>query len=82
MNYTTLTTKQLAELAKEASLRDPIDWSKLNVTEDVAYELMASNVLEQMEGVKDEEREIVLMATVTKLLVENFVLVLRTEGKL
>ena len=43
--------------------------------------MMASQVFEQMEGCPEDQRAVVAMATMTKLLVENFVLNLRLEGK-
>ena len=46
-----------------------------------AYLMMASQVLEQMESCPEDQRAVVAMATMTKLLVENFVLNLRLEGK-
>lgn len=72
---------QLAELAKEVEIKDPIDWGMLNITEQQAYEMMASNVLDQMYSVPDGHRETVALATITKLLVENFVLNLQLHGK-
>jgi hypothetical protein len=74
------TVKQLAELAMEAEMRDPIDWGMLNVSEREAFEMMASQVLEQMFNVPENERAVVAMATMTKLLVENFVLNLQLKG--
>lgn len=71
---------QLAELAMESELADPIDWGMLHISERDAYVMMASNVIEQLESVSDEERPVVAMATITKLLVENFVLNLRLKG--
>jgi len=71
---------QLAELAMESESADPIDWGMLQISERDAYIMMASNVLEQLESVPDEERPVVAMATITKLLVENFVLNLRLKG--
>ena len=71
---------QLAELAMESEMVDPIDWGMLQISEQDAYVMMASNVIEQLESVSDEERPIVAMATITKLLVENFVLNLRLKG--
>ena len=82
MNYQMPTVKQLAELAQEADLKDPVDWGLLTVDEKTAYNLMAASVLEQFSGIKEDQRLVVAMATVTKLLVENFVLNLRLEGKL
>jgi hypothetical protein len=71
---------QLAELAMESESADPIDWGMLQISERDAYIMMASNVLEQLESVPDNERPVVAMATITKLLVENFVLNLRLKG--
>lgn len=81
MSFQNLTINQLAELALEAELKDPIDWGMLSVDEKTAYRMMASNVLEQFSSIKDEERLIVALGTITKLLVENFVLNLKLENK-
>jgi hypothetical protein len=82
MNYQMPTVNQLADLAKEADLKDPVDWALLTVDEDTAYKLMASSVLEQFSNIDEKQQQIIAMATITKLLVENFVLNLRLEGKL
>lgn len=74
------TVKQLAELAMEAEMTDPIDWGMLNISEREAFEMMASQVLEQMFNVPENDRAVVAMATMTKLLVENFVLNLQLKG--
>jgi hypothetical protein len=74
------TIVQLAELAMECEITDPIDWGMLNISERDAYIMMASNVIEQLESVNNDERPVVAMATITKLLVENFVLNLRLKG--
>jgi hypothetical protein len=71
---------QLADLAMESEMADPIDWGMLKISERDAFIMMASNVIEQLESVKEEERPVVAMATITKLLVENFVLNLRLKG--
>jgi len=75
------TIQQLAEIAQEGEMTNPIDWGELAVEEKQAYLMMASQVLDQMESVPEDQRAIVAMATMTKLLVENFVLNLRLEGK-
>ena len=77
----TPTVKQLAELARETDDQDPIDWGELKITEDHAYEMMASNVLEQFSSIPEDQRLTVSMATVTKLLVENFVLNVKLRSK-
>jgi hypothetical protein len=76
-----VTIQQLADLAIEGESANPIEWGELAVEEEQAYLMMASQVLEQMEGCPEEQRAVVAMATMTKLLVENFVLNLRLEGK-
>jgi hypothetical protein len=70
----------IVDLAKECELTDPIDWGKLAITEDQAYQMMASSLLEQFSEIQDEDFRMVLLATTTKLLVENFVLNLRLKG--
>jgi hypothetical protein len=71
---------ELVDLAKHSELGDPIDWGLLAITEKQAYQMMASNVLEQIEGLEKEQRTYVAMASMTKLLVENFVLNLKLYG--
>jgi hypothetical protein len=76
-----MTVEQLAELAREVEIKDPIDWGLLTISEEDAYKLMASNVLEQFSSLNDDDRMIIAMSTITKLLVENFVLNLKIEGR-
>lgn len=72
---------RLVELAQEVEIKDPIDWGMLSIKEIDAYELMANSVLDQMYNLPESYRETVMMATMTKLLVENFVLNLKLHGK-
>ena len=65
---------RLIALAKEVEVRDKIDWTQLNVTEEEVYEMMGNSVIDQMYSLPEEHRESVAMATLVKLLVENFVL--------
>ena len=67
--------KLIVELAKEANIADPIDWGELNITEEQAYVMMATHVLEM------ERNHLTDAATIVKLLVENFVLNLKLVGK-
>lgn len=82
MNSINISVNDLAVLAKEASVTDPIDWGKLNMTEDYAYQMMASSVIEQFSNLPENEKFIVSMATITKLLVENFVLNVKMQNKI
>lgn len=70
----------LVDLAQEFDIKDNIDWGLLNIREHQAYELMANSVVDQMYSLPDEQREIIMMASLTKLLVENFVLNARLHG--
>lgn len=72
----------LIDLAKEVENEDPIDWGMLNISEDDAYKLIAANVLEMFNAWSaSENRDIVMLATVTKLVLENFVLNLRIQQR-
>lgn len=70
----------LVDLAQEMEIKDNIDWGMLNVNEQQAYELMANSVVDQIHALPESQREIILMASLTKLLVENFVLNARLHG--
>jgi hypothetical protein len=67
--------RNLVILAKEGAEMDPIDWGDLNITEDQAYIMMATHVLEM------ERNSLTDGAIIVKLLVENFVLNLKLLGK-
>jgi hypothetical protein len=67
--------RNLVILAKEGAEMDPIDWGDLNITEDQAYIMMATHVLQM------ERNHLTDGAIIVKLLVENFVLNLRLMGK-
>lgn len=68
-----ITVTQLAQLAQEAEMQDPIEWDYLNIDESTAYKMMATHVIEMDDNV------LTLKATVVKLLVENFVTNLKLE---
>lgn len=70
----------LVDLAMECELSDPIDWGLLRITEEQAYQMMASQLLEQFDEVNKADLIPVILATATKLLVENFVLNLKLKG--
>ena len=65
---------KLIALAKEVEIRDKIDWTQLKVTEAEVYEMMGNSVVDQMYSLPEEHRQGVAMATMVKLLVENFIL--------
>jgi len=68
----------LAQLAQEIEDEDPFDWSDLSVDKDQAYRLMAMSVVEMMlDKYGQPDMRDVILSTVIKLVVENFVLNLR-----
>ena len=81
MSSTKITATMLVDLAMQAELTDPIDWGQLSMEERQAYTLMATSVIEQMNSLPDDQRVMVAMATMTKLLVENFVLNVKLSGE-
>ncbi len=69
----------LARLAREVEEGDPIAWEGIAVDRDTVYELIASQIVEMMQGyeargVPRDRQTLILLATVVKLTVENFVL--------
>ena len=67
--------RNLVILAKECETVDPIDWGDLAITEEQAYVMMATHVLEM------ERNHLTDAAIIVKLMVENFVLNLKLLGK-
>ena len=71
----------ISQLAKEIDINNTnIDWKGLNIDVEQTYEVMARGVIDQMFSVPEENRETVMLATVTKLLVENLALSLKIRG--
>lgn len=71
---------QVIELAKEIEDGDPIDWSDLPLNREAVYTVLGTTVLERASKTQSAtEREMILMASVVKLTVENFVLEMRLK---
>jgi|TARA_B110000238_G_C16063966_1_gene411841 hypothetical protein len=69
---------QVIELAKQIEETDPIDWSDLPLNRESIYFMLGTTVLERVSETQSaSEREIILLASVVKLTVENFVLEMR-----
>jgi hypothetical protein len=79
MNYLEEYINQIVELAKEVETEDPIDWAMVNIDEDAAYRLIALNVINHL-NVNDENSKLTMLAVITKLTVENFILNLKLRG--
>jgi hypothetical protein len=79
MNYT---LEQIIELAKEVETTDAIDWDNLPLNKDSIYQLVGSQAYElYKQYVNAQDGEAIIVATITKLLVENFVLNLKVESR-
>jgi alanine-alpha-ketoisovalerate/valine-pyruvate aminotransferase len=75
------TQEQIIELAKEVELTDAIDWENLPLEKDRIYQIIGSQAYELYANYsQSEDGEAILIATVTKLLVENFVLNLKVQN--
>jgi hypothetical protein len=74
-----MTTDELinlvADLAKVVDNEDPIDFAMLTIDDESVWHLMATNVVEQYLPLADNK--VVIMATITKLVVDNFILNMR-----
>jgi hypothetical protein len=71
-----ISVETLVKLAKEVESEDPIDWGMLSIDEDTAYRIIASQVLE----IYNTNDQLTMLASITKLIVENFVLNLKLQG--
>jgi hypothetical protein len=76
------TQAEIIELAKEVEISDEIDWDDLPLDKDRIYQIIGSQSYELYEEyAKSENGEAILIATVIKLLIENFVLNLRVNSR-
>jgi|TARA_B100000497_G_C7283187_1_gene195690 hypothetical protein len=69
--------EELAILAMETS--SDIDWSVVKFDRYEAHRMMAEQVIGQLDKLENEQIVVVLAASMTKLLVENFVLKLKLK---
>ena len=70
--------QRIAKLAQEIEVEDPIDWGMLSISEENAYNLISANVVNQFDKYNQSERDI-MVATIVKMVVENFVLNLKLQ---
>jgi len=71
-----MTPEALLELLREVEMEDPIDFSGLPFDENDLRQLACLNVAEMLNALPQdgEERDMVLAATVVRLVLENMVL--------
>ena len=80
MQYDVNYIDRIVSIAQEVESEDPIDWGMLEIDENNAYKLISMNVVNQFSNFDINERE-VMLATIVKLVVENFTLNLKIKGK-
>lgn len=79
--------REIIELAREVEISDPIDWDTLKIQEEETYYLVTTSVIEQLgiHKIKDnlyiEADTNIMIASIVKLVVENFTLNLRLNQK-
>lgn len=74
--------EQIIDLAKSVELEDSIDWSETNVDRDKIYQIIGSQVYDLYRQWQNSGNgDAILLATITKLVVENFLLNLKVEGR-
>lgn len=62
-------------MAREVNKEDPIDFGMVQIDDHRIWDMMASSVVEQYLQYKDTDAGFTIyLATITKLVVENFVL--------
>jgi len=69
---------QILAIVREIEVEDPIDWAMLSIDEENATDLLVSSLVEKYntEWIKfpPEDQTKILLASMAKLIVENFVL--------
>ena len=70
---------RIANLAQEIEVEDPIDWGMLAISEENAYKLISANVVNQFDKYDNYNERKIMVATIVKLVVENFVLNLKIQ---
>lgn len=77
-----ISVDELIELVQEVESQDSIDWGMLNIDEGEALRLIAMDVIGMFPDIDiNNKREVIMLVTVTKLILENFVLNLKIHGK-
>jgi hypothetical protein len=69
---------QLVEIAAEVEAGDPADWGKLAVGQVEAFKMIGTSILDMFDKeVYTDDDKLIMLATITKLTVENMLLNLK-----
>jgi len=67
-----ITLDQLVEIAAEVEAGDPADWGKLAVGQEQAFKMIGTSILDMFDKeVYTDDDKLIMLATITKLTVEN-----------
>lgn len=72
---------KIVMLAQEVEVGDPIDWGVLNIDEESAFKLIAMSVVENIHNQDHINDKDIMIATIVKLVVENFTLNLKLNQR-
>ena len=73
-----ITLDQLVEIAAEVEAGDPTDWGKLAVGQEQAFKMIGTSILDMFDKeVYTDDDKLIMLATITKLTVENMLLNLK-----
>jgi hypothetical protein len=77
-----ITLDQLIDIAAAVEEGDPIDWDRLERGQQETFKLIGTSVLEMFDKeVYSDTDRLMVLATITKLLVENMILHLKVMDK-
>jgi hypothetical protein len=78
-----ITLEQLVEIATEVEAGDPADWGKLAVGQEQAFRMIGTSILDMFDKeVYTDDDKLIMLATITKLTVENMLLNLKIMDKI
>lgn len=84
MNNKSLDPEVVFDLVKEIQHEDPIDWSTLKIDKTAASRVIILSMIEQYQTnwakLDEQQRDYALVATMSKLALENFVLNVRIRN--
>ena len=77
-----ITLEQLVEIAAQVEAGDPADWGKLAVGQEQAFRMIGTSILDMFDKeVYTDDDKLIMLATITKLTVENMLLNLKIMDK-
>jgi hypothetical protein len=77
-----ITLEQLIDIAASVEEGDPIDWGRLNQGQQETFKLIGTSVLEMFDkDYNNDADRLIVLATITKLIVENMILHLKLMEK-